>query len=123
MFKSKKEKGITMVALVVTLVVLLILAGIGINAITKENGIIKNAEESKKQTEIAELKEQIQRAIIEAEGEHYNTTIDHVIQKLIEKKIIVDSNSVNKTTGAITTKSPTYVFEGMLNDYLKLDCH
>lgn len=41
------EKGITLIALVVTIVVLLILAGISINLMLGENGIIKKAKEAK----------------------------------------------------------------------------
>ena len=41
-----KEKGITLIALVVTIVVLLILAGVSINAIFSENGIIKRAKDA-----------------------------------------------------------------------------
>ena len=41
-----KEKGITLIALVVTIVVLLILAGVSLNAIFNENGIIKRAQDA-----------------------------------------------------------------------------
>ena len=43
--KIKQEKGITLIALVVTIVVLLILAGVSVNAIFNENGLIKKAQE------------------------------------------------------------------------------
>ena len=39
----KKEKGITLVALVVTIVVLLILAGVSISLVLDQNGIINKA--------------------------------------------------------------------------------
>ena len=41
-----KERGITLIALVVTIVVLLILAGVSLNAIFSENGIIKRAKDA-----------------------------------------------------------------------------
>lgn len=41
--KFKGQKGITLIALVVTIVVLLILAGVSINAVFSDNGIIKRA--------------------------------------------------------------------------------
>ena len=44
------NKGITLVALVVTIVVLLILAGISINLLLGENGIIKKAKEAREKT-------------------------------------------------------------------------
>ena len=42
----KRERGITLIALVVTIVVLLILAGVSLNAIFSENGIIKRAQDA-----------------------------------------------------------------------------
>ncbi|MCI8636954.1 MAG: hypothetical protein HFJ36_03755, partial [Clostridia bacterium] len=42
--KPKKEKGITLIALVITIIVLLILAGIAIATLTGENGILNKSE-------------------------------------------------------------------------------
>lgn len=42
------QKGITLIALVVTIVVLLILAGVSINALFGNNGIISRAKDTKK---------------------------------------------------------------------------
>lgn len=50
----KKQQGITLIALVVTIVVLLILASIGISVLVDNGGIINQSKEAKKQTEIAE---------------------------------------------------------------------
>ena len=44
--KETNQAGITLIALVVTIVVLLILAGVSINAIFSENGIIKRAQDT-----------------------------------------------------------------------------
>lgn len=43
----KKERGITLVALVVTIVVLLILAGVSISLVLGNNGLIKKTQEAK----------------------------------------------------------------------------
>ena len=51
---SKEERGITLIALVVTIVVLLILAGITISLVFGSNGVIQKAQDSKEQTEIGE---------------------------------------------------------------------
>ena len=56
----KKENGITLVTLIVTIIVLLILAGITINFAFNENGIINKTKEAKKEQEIAELSDIIQ---------------------------------------------------------------
>lgn len=57
--KSTKQKGITLIALVITILVLLILAGVSINTVFSDNGIMKRARDSKKVTNISSLKETI----------------------------------------------------------------
>lgn len=60
--KNKQEKnsnGITLVALIVTIIVLLILAGISIATLTGENGTVNNAQKAKFKTNVAKYKEQI----------------------------------------------------------------
>ena len=54
----KKEKGITLIALVITIIVLLILAGVSIATLTGDNGILTKASEAKEKTEAASRKEQ-----------------------------------------------------------------
>lgn len=55
-----EKSGITLIALVITIIVLLVLAGVTISMLTRENGIINQAEEAKFKTEIAEMKEQLE---------------------------------------------------------------
>ncbi len=62
---SRQNKGITLITLVITIIVLLILSGITIGAITGENGIIKNAGKAKEQSEIDNEKEIINVSIIQ----------------------------------------------------------
>jgi len=66
-FRVKESKGITLIALVVTIIVLIILAGISINLILGDNGIITKAKEARKAQEIAEIKENVQMKIVELE--------------------------------------------------------
>lgn len=56
----KKKSGITLIALVVTIVVLMILAGVSINLVVGENGIIKKAREAVEATEQTAINEQIE---------------------------------------------------------------
>lgn len=53
----KKEKGITLVALVVTIVVLLILAGISLNLVLGQNGIIDRAKQARDNTSAGQTTE------------------------------------------------------------------
>ena len=57
---KKGQKGITLIALVVTIIVLLILAGISIQMLAGQNGILNRAEEASYKSKLAELKENLQ---------------------------------------------------------------
>ena len=116
--KLKNRKGITLIALIVTIIVLLILAGISIGAITGDNGIIKQAKNAKNDTEYQQWEEQIDVAIVDAENKNKEPTMDDVIEELINKKVINDESQVDKTTGTITTNEPIYTIEDKLNDYI-----
>lgn len=59
---KRQEKGITLVALVVTIIVLLILAGVAINMVLGENGLIQKAKVAQEKYAVAEEKEKIQMA-------------------------------------------------------------
>ena len=54
----KNQKGVTLVALVVTIIVLIILAGISINLILGDNGIITIAKRAKENIELAKIQEE-----------------------------------------------------------------
>ena len=56
--KRKEQKGITLVALVITIIVLLILAGVSLATLTGDNGILTQAARAKEETEAASRKEQ-----------------------------------------------------------------
>ena len=59
----KEQKGITLVALVITIIVLLILAGVTIAALSGPNGILSNATQATEDTAISEAKEAVTMAI------------------------------------------------------------
>ena len=54
---KKSQNGITLIALVVTIIVLLILAGISINMLTGQNGILNRASEAKIAQGISQVEE------------------------------------------------------------------
>lgn len=62
----KDAKGITLIALVVTIIVLLILAGVTINAVFGENGLIKQVEIAKEKNTIASYQDEVDRALLAA---------------------------------------------------------
>ena len=75
-----KNEGITLIALVVTIIVLLILAGISIQMITGQSGILSQAQEAQQRTELAKIEEEQKieqmEQLIENNGEAPNTLED-----------------------------------------------
>ena len=61
---KERNKGITLLALIITVIVLLILAGISITALTGENGLITKTISAKNKTIIAQDKEMIELEIL-----------------------------------------------------------
>ena len=55
---KRKEQGITLIALVITIIVLLILAGVSIAMLTGQNGILTQAQKTKEETEHARINEE-----------------------------------------------------------------
>ena len=88
--EMREKSGITLITLAVTIIILLILAGITIATITSDNGIIKNANDAKEQTEIAEEKEIVDRASLQAMG---NNKRGNLVQDELQEQLdkITDS--------------------------------
>ncbi len=83
--KLRNKKGITLIALVITIIVLLILAAITIATLTGKNGILANAQRAKEENSHAQVKEQIQIAVIEyniqkkkSQKSTYSSSIDYL---------------------------------------------
>ena len=93
MLKTEEEKGITLIALVITIVVLLILAGVSIAMLTGNNGILTQAQKSKQATEKAEQKEKEDLIKLEMLANNSNVNIPN----LKEGMIPVKWNATNKT--------------------------
>ena len=64
--RKMQEKGITLIALVVTIIVLLILAGISISMLTGQNGILNRASEAKQNTGTAQTEELVKLSVTDA---------------------------------------------------------
>ena len=81
--KVKENRGITLIALVITIIVLLILAAVSIATLTGQNGIITQAQNAKKQNEYATAKEKVNASIIAASSRSKKGDLD--ADKLIEQ--------------------------------------
>ena len=73
----RNQKGITLITLVITIIVLIILAGISINTLVGENGIITRAKQAKQNAELAQIEEAEQLNALYAElGGDYTSSGD-----------------------------------------------
>lgn len=74
----RNQRGITLIALVITIIVLLILAGVSIAMLTGDNGILTRSSQAAKATAFATARENIANTINEAMTEHYgNVYVDN----------------------------------------------
>ena len=71
MKNQKNERGITLVALVVTIVVLLILAGITIMYVMQGDSIFNSAKDAKSKTNLGVVQEVVSSAILDAQSAYY----------------------------------------------------
>lgn len=91
--EMKKEQGITIISLVVTIIVLIILAGVSINLTLGNNGIITKAKQAKENMEIAQVEEQRQlnELYTQLSEENSGSTSYDAIAKLAEFKRTIAS--------------------------------
>ena len=89
--RTEKAKGITLIALVITIIVLLILAGVTIATLTGENGILTRASDASRENEIASVKEQAQLDISNWIAEELENGRDATISDWEEIKNILDT--------------------------------
>ena len=82
--KSKQEKGITLIALVLTIIVLMILAAVSVATLTGDNGILTKAQEARETTKKAEIEEQLRLAQLSAKIKKSggDITISDILQEL-----------------------------------------
>ena len=105
----KNNKGITLIALVVTIIVLLILAGVSIAMLTGENGILGKAKEASYTNALGAAKDEVGLIATDAVAEYYkqvyvkgNNTInanggdlDDYIESVLNKAINLETDGVS----------------------------
>lgn len=75
--RIKQGKGITLIALVITIIILLILAGVSIAILTGQNGLLTKTDNAKTQTQEQSAKEKIQLAITGSINEDKNLNVEN----------------------------------------------
>lgn len=120
MLKSKKNKGITLIALVVTIVILLILAGVSIIALTGDNGILNQAAKAKEKSEQANKNEISSLSNIENMINNYINGLEELNDdRLGNEKIIITKAEQIYALGRISMNDnvrnsyiPNYTIDG-----------
>lgn len=121
----KTQQGITIIALTITIIVLLILAGVSIAFLTGDNQIIGKSQESKKETEIMQYQEKLEILKQLESTNNYTADVDQFMDNYVEvvakdamfkenKGITPDSN---KKVVTVVTKEG-YEFEVTMDDVI-----
>ena len=115
MERVRGKRGITLIALVVTIVVLLILAGITISLVFSENGVVTKAKEAKEETRGAAVEEardmwELDKSLTEYVGGS-SQSLDELLDSLeSQKQITAEEKAQIKETGSVTIGSRTITF-------------
>lgn len=114
----KEQKGITLIALVITIIVLLILAGVSIAMLTGENGILSKATTAKKESLEGEVLEAVKLGLAELQADMMDPTVKEkpdISAKTIAQKAISNNTSLKEpegdknTTTAVTGKTSIFL--------------
>ena len=131
MKKFKNKNAITLIALVITILVLLILAGVALSLVVGENGITERAVKASKTYDIAGAKEQVDTLVASYAGEFYQekyisgnaeaTNMAEFIAKQLENETKVGDYDITITGNTVTVSkgdnkaSGTITADGIVN--------
>lgn len=106
------QRGITLIALVITIIILLILAGIVLNLTLGEHGILKKAEQAGEQYKISEILEklELEKADLYARKNGQTPSLQEYIDHLINKGIITPSDVTDVDDNTKNIVIDGYVF-------------
>ena len=103
----KNKKGITLIALVVTIVVLLILAGVTISLLLDENGIIAKSKDARTETRVSQIEDEVgmwkQHNFINKESNQAQENADTMLANLISRKLLTE-DEIDRNQELITIK-------------------
>ena len=106
---QKNSKGITLIALVITIIILLILAGVTIATLTGDNGILTQAGKAKDKTTEAESIERVQVEVAGSYGidgtidkEQLNKNLKNINGLIYNRKALSDSNKIANLPATVT---------------------
>ena len=107
----RRNKGITLIALVVTIIVLLILAGISIAMLTGQNGILNRAAEAKEKTGTTQTEETVKLSVTDALTQGLGSLTDANLKTALNNNIGAGKYEISgdATSGwTVTVKGKEY---------------
>ena len=110
----KSNKGITLVALVITIIVLLILAGVSISLVVGDNGIMTRAKDAGTKTNEADALESFKLAVASLSTDYYGkvysgeTITETNLADYVKNKITNDLNASDCTVTALDSTKGTH---------------
>ena len=117
--RNRRQAGITLIALVITIVILLILAGVSIAMLTGQNGILTKANEAKTATEQAEIAEK--RNLTQAEAAMHLEKYEYIDSKG-DKATIPAKFTVSQVEGENTIENGLVIISEKGNEFVWIPC-
>ena len=106
--KTKDVRGITIISLVVTIVVLLILAGVSISTLVGENGVVDNAKKTQNNTYYQIAREEVSQLVLE----HKLRKRDQTLEEFLTSKVPARTDGVTrKDDNTLIVKKNGYEIE------------
>ena len=111
--ESKNNRGITLIALVITIIVLLILAEVTIATLTGDNGILTKATEAKQKTMEATAKEKVQIEVMASYGTDGKIKEKITLQTAKQNEMLnnAENSYINLTDGLVVIQAGFKVAE------------
>lgn len=117
--KINKKSGITLIALVITIIVLLILAGVSISMLTGNNSILKQAGRARDINEEKGISERVQLAYLSAVVDSEGNVTEEKLKEELKKEFGENGYKLSKDLTKVTIDGKEYDIEGTIKEETK----
>lgn len=118
MKKQKNNRGITLIALTISVIVLLIISGITISSLTGENGLINNSEDAGKTYSIVEEREILNTSVAIAMGKSPGAKVEYnILKRYLDQNIGIENRDYKIAIDEIDESCFYVTFTGSKNIY------
>ena len=125
---KKNQRGITLIALIITIIIMLILAGISLGALTANNSIIGNSNKAKTETSISEEKQVLNLSVVQSMGKDKKAIIKEsnlsdALENLLGDKSKLTLEGTNNFIVTFNESNRKYIVynSGETDEYVDMD--